>query len=131
MCWVYVWYYLYCRNNPTIAPSHPQTRLWRRENKTLLYLFFPPLLSVFPHFHTSFLLFFVFLHYFGRRGFRQGSGGRSGQSYIMISNLFSIYFSCSCSLLILTPMRFSSLPSCALFGHTVQYRSRKALLELR
>lgn len=30
MCWTYAWYgYLCCRNGPTIAPSHPQTRLWR------------------------------------------------------------------------------------------------------
>lgn len=105
----------------TVLPLHLPIRKHgcgdKRTKHDCIFFFFSPLLSVFLHFHTS--LFLRFLHYFGRRGFRQGSGGRSGQSYIMISNLFSSYFSCSCSLLILTPMLFLSLPDCALFGHTV------------
>jgi len=100
--------------------TFPSANAVVEERKRNLIVFFSHL-SVFLHFYITHL----FLHYLGCRGFRQGSGGRSGLSYIMIPSLFSSYVSCSCSLLILSPMIFSSLPSCSLFGHKVQYHRKR------
>ena len=102
----------------------------RKRNLIVFFLLLPFCISPFL------CIFFLFLHYLGCRGFRQGSGGRSGLSYIiMIPSLFLVMLRAHarCSLLVLTPMLFSSLLSRSLFGHKVQYHiiGKKVLLELR